>query len=155
MYPAVGEVDLHAVDIVDGGAVVVGEHLLHFHEDGVDIGARGEVDAVLGNLIVGEGLAQFADGAALLCERREEQGDAYEGVAAVVALGIDDTAVAFAADDGTHLFHLRGDVDLTDSGSGVLAAVLLSDVAQGAGRGEVGDSGQARVQTTPPSGHPS
>ena len=68
VYPAVGEVDLHAVDIVDGGAVVVGEHLLHFHEDGVDIGARGEVDAVLGNLIVGEGLAQFADGAALLCE---------------------------------------------------------------------------------------
>ena len=29
MYPTVGEVDLHAVDIVDRSAVVVGKHLLH------------------------------------------------------------------------------------------------------------------------------
>ncbi len=137
--PTVGEVDLHAVDIIDRCAVVVGKHLLDLRQDGIDIGTWGEVNAVLGNLIVRESLAQFADGAALLCQAGEKEGDAYQGIAAVVALGVNDSAVAFAADNGADLLHLRGDVDFSDSGGKVLTAVTLGDVAQGAGRREVGD----------------
>ena len=68
MDPTVGEVDLHTVDIVDLGAVVLCKHLLDLHEDGVNIGLGGEVDAILGYLVVGEGGAQFAGRAAFLCE---------------------------------------------------------------------------------------
>ena len=139
--PTVGEVDLHTVDVVDRGTVVLGEHLLHLHQDGVDIGLGCEVDAVLRNLVVGVHAAQFTDGAALLCQTGEEEGDTYEGVAAVVALGIDDAAVAFAADDGSHLLHLRGDVDLTDGSGEILTAVTLGDVAQGTGATQIRDGG--------------
>ena len=57
--PAVGEVDLHAVDIVDDCRVVLGKHLFDFHKDGVNISLWSEVDAVLGNLVVRECLAQL------------------------------------------------------------------------------------------------
>ena len=66
VYPTVGEVYLHTVDVVDLCSGVLSEHFLHLDQDGIYIGFRSEVDAVLGNLIVGEGLAQLADGAALL-----------------------------------------------------------------------------------------
>ena len=59
VYPTVGEVNLYTVDVVDRGAVVLGKHLLHLHEDGVYIGLGCEVDAVLGYLVVGEGGAEL------------------------------------------------------------------------------------------------
>ena len=68
VYPTIREVNLHTVDIVDLRAIVLGEQLYHLDEDGVDIGLRGEVDAVLRNLIVWEGGAQLAGCAALLCQ---------------------------------------------------------------------------------------
>ena len=99
----------------------------------------GKVDAVLGNLIVGEGRAQFADGAALLGETRQEKGDTYEGVAAIVALRIDDAAIAVATNHSTYLLHLRGDIDLAYSCCRVLATVLHGDIAEGAGATQVGN----------------
>ena len=43
---------------------------------------------------------------------------------------INHASVAFAADDGALLVHKRGDIDLTDSGSIVCAAVALSHIAE-------------------------
>ena len=74
---------------------------------------------------------------------RQEEHDAYEGVAAVVTCRVDDATVAFAADDGSHFLHLCGDIDLAHSSCKVLASVLLSDIAQGAGRAEVRDCSQS------------
>ena len=51
--------------------------------------------------------------------------------------GIDHPAVAFAADHGADLLHLRHDVDFADRRSVIPAAVALRDVAQGTRRGEV------------------
>ena len=68
MYPTVGKVDLHTVDVVDLRAVVLSKHLLYLSENGIDIGIRSKVDAVLCNLIVGEGGTQFAGGTAFLCQ---------------------------------------------------------------------------------------
>ena len=145
MYPAVGEVNLHTVNIINLSGGILCKHLLDLDEDGVDIGLWGEVDAILGNLIVGELLTQLADGAVFLGQGSEEEGDAYEGVTTIVALGIDDSAVAFAADDGTYFLHLRGDIDLADGRGCILATVFLRDIAQGAGAGEVGDGCQFTV----------
>ena len=66
--PAGGEIDLDTVDVVDRSIGVLSKHLLHLDEDGIDVGFGGEVDAVLGYLVVGERAAQFTDGAALLCQ---------------------------------------------------------------------------------------
>ena len=54
-----------------------------------------------------------------------------------MALRVDDTAVALAADDGTYLLHLGGDIDLTNGSGMILAAVFFGDIAQCAGRGEI------------------
>ena len=139
MYPTVREIDLYAVDVVDLSTRIGSKEFLHFHKDGVDIGLGGEVNAILGYLLVGESLAQLTGCAALLGAAGEEEDNAYKGIAAIVAFGIDDTTVAFAADDSPHFLHLRGDVDLADGCGGVLPAVLLCHVAQGTGGGEVGD----------------
>ena len=144
MYPAVGEVNLHAVDVVDLCRGILGKHLLDLHEDGVDIGVGRQVDAVLGNLIVGELTAQLADLALLLGQRGQEEGDAHEGITAIVTLGIDDAAIAFTANDGPHLLHLRGDVDLTDSSSSIATTILLCDITQSAGAGEIRYGGEWR-----------
>ena len=133
MYPAVGKVDLHTVDVVHFGAVVLGEHLLYLDEDGVYIGLWSEVDAILRYLIIREGFAQFAGGAALLCQCRQEEHDANQCITAVVALGIDDATIAFAADDGSHFLHLCSNIDLAHSGSIILATIFLSNISQSAG----------------------
>lgn len=59
MYPLVGEVDFHAVDV---GNLFIAIHLLYLEQDGIDIGRGSEVDTVLCNEIVGEGSAQLAGG---------------------------------------------------------------------------------------------
>ena len=54
MYPLVGEVDFHAVDV---GNLFIAIHLLYLEQDGINIGRGSEVDTVLCNEIVGEGSA--------------------------------------------------------------------------------------------------
>ena len=137
--PAVGEVDLYTIDIVDYSRIILGKHLLYLYQNSVDIGLWREVDTVLGNLVVGEGAAKLTGGTALLCQARQEEGDTYEGIATIVALRIDDSAITLTADDSAYLFHLRGNVYLAYSSSRVLAAVLQRYIAQGAGRTEVGN----------------
>ena len=38
MNPLVGEVNLHTVDVGNLHVLLAGKHLLHFHEDSVDVG---------------------------------------------------------------------------------------------------------------------
>ena len=56
---------------------------------------------------------------------------------------IDNTAIAFTADDGADLLHECGDIDFTNGRSTVLAAMTLGDIAQRTRRREVAN-GSAR-----------
>ncbi len=67
----------------------------------------------------------------------QEKGYAHKGIAPIVTRGIDDTAVAFAANHGPNLLHLGGDIDLAHSRSGIVTAMTLGDIAQGTGGTEV------------------
>lgn len=58
VYPLVGEINLHTVNIIHLCGRISSKHLLHLHQDGIDIRLRGQVDAVLSDLIVGEGSTQ-------------------------------------------------------------------------------------------------
>ena len=140
MYPTISKVNLHAVDIVHGlnvkGCSRI-EELLHLLEDGIDIRCWLQVDAVLCHEIVGIGLAELAYLAAFLCQLRQEEGNTHEGITAIVAGRIDNTAIAFTADDGTDLLHECGDVHLAYCRSAVLAAMTLGDIAQRTRRREV------------------
>ena len=134
MYPLVGKVNLHAVDVVD---LFVLEHLLHLVQYSINIGSWCEVDAVLCDEIVRIFLTQLAHLLALVCQIGQEQGYAHQGVASIVTLRIDDSAIALTADDGTYLLHLRGDVDLAYCRSAIFTAMTLCDITQCTRRREV------------------
>ena len=53
---------------------------------------------------------------------------------------IDNTAIAFTADNGTHLLHECGDINLSHCRSTVLAAMTLGDIAQRTRRRQVANS---------------
>ena len=142
MYPLVGEVNFHTVDVVHFDAGLPCVHCLHLGEDGIHVGGGIEVNAVLGDGVVGVGGTELANGEsglclAFVCQVAEEEGNADEGITAIVGGGVDDTAVAFTADDGVGLLHLCHHVHFAYSGSIVLLAVLAGHVAQGAGGREV------------------
>ena len=65
MHPLVGEVNLHAVDIVN---LLVCIHFLDFCKNSIDISSRRKVYAVLGNVIVGESRTQLAHLASLVSQ---------------------------------------------------------------------------------------
>ena len=136
MYPLVREVYFHAVDVIN---LLVGVHLLNLGKYGVNVGCRGKVYAVFGDIVVGERRAQLAHLASLMRQRREEQGYADKGVTAIVALGINHAAVAFAADYRPYFFHLGGYVHLAYGRCRITAAVTLGHIAQGAGAAKVAD----------------
>ena len=146
MYPTISEVNLHAIDVVHSlnvrGCSRI-EEFLHLLEDGIDIRRWLQVDAVLSHEIVGIGLAEFAYLAALLCQLRQEEGDTHEGITAIVAGRIDNTAIAFTADNGTYLLHECGDIDFANGRCAVLAAMTLGDIAQRTRRREIAN-GSAR-----------
>ena len=135
LFPGL-EADLDAVDRVD---VFLGVDALELTEDLVDEGGIAELDLVLGDEIRRIGLFQLADGELLVGEVAEEQRHADHGVATGMDRGIDDAAVAFAADQGADLVHEGRDVDLTDRGSVILAAMGLGHIAEGPAGAEVGD----------------
>ena len=130
MYPLVGEVNLYAVNVID---LLLCIDALDLLKDGIDIGAGLEVDTVLGYEIGRISLAELADGLALMRQMAQEQGDTYQSVTAVVECGLNDSAVALTADNGTGLLHLGGNINLTNGSGIVLAAVLTGNVTQCAG----------------------
>ena len=137
MYPLVGEVNLHTVNIVHLCCSVGSKHFLHLHQYGINIRFRSQVDTVLGYLIVGECLAQLTDLTTFLRKRSQEEGDTHQCVTSVVALGINHSTVALATDNGIHLLHLRGDIHLTHSGSTILSTVFLGHITQGTSRRKI------------------
>ena len=54
-----------------------------------------------------------------------------------MALGIDDSTITLTTDDGSHFFHLRCNIHLTDSCGVVFAAMALRDITQGTRRTQV------------------
>ena len=136
MYPLVGEVYLHAVNVVHLFALV---HLLDLSENSVHVGLWCKVDAVLGDEVGRIGGTKLAGCHALLGHIGQDESDAYKSVAAVMGSRIDDATVAFAADDSVCLFHLRHDVHFAHGCCVVLAAIFAGDVAQGTGGAEVAD----------------
>ena len=135
MYPTVGEVKLHTIDVGDLYAWLARILLLHTRENCINVNFGREVNALLGYLVRRIGLAKLADGerwfvGTQLGQVGEEEGYAYEGIASVVGFGIDDTAIAFATDDGVGLLHLGHDIHFTDSSCTVLAATGTCHIAQ-------------------------
>ena len=135
MYPLVGEVNLHTIDIVN---LLVLVQFLDLLQDRIHIGTCGEVDTVLGNLVRRICSTQFAGLHALLGKIGQDESDTYESVAAAVSSRIDDTAIALTADNGVNLAHLGNNVYLAYGSSAVLAAcVLVGNIAQSTGRAQV------------------
>ena len=136
MDPSILEVDLEAVDGVDLFLAVAGFEL---GQEAIQVDSRGQFHLVLGDeirrILPAQLRGAFA-GAGQVCE---EQGDAHQGVAAVVEVGIDDPAITFAADHGVHLAHFGHHVHLAHGGRGVGAAVLERNVLEGAGRRQIAD----------------
>ena len=136
MYPAVSKVNLHTVDCRNP---LVGVLLFDTFEQCVHVHVGREVDAVLGDAVVGVGASQFADLHAAVCQMAEEECYTNECVATIVAGWVDNAAVAFAADHGIVLAHECGDVHFAYSRSLVGAAVATGDISQCACGGEVAD----------------
>ena len=67
----------------------------------------------------------------------QEECDADQRVASIVALRINHTAVAFAANDGVHAFHFRHHIHFTHCACTILSAVRFGHIAQGAGGGHI------------------
>ena len=72
-------------------------------------------------------------------QRREEKGYAHKCVTAIMALRIDDAAIAFATDYCAHLLHLGGNIDLAHCRCGITAAMTLGYITQGTRRAEIAD----------------
>ena len=91
--PLVREVEFHAIDICYGHILLLAIHLLYLHEDSIYISRRCQVDTILGDEVVGESGTKLAHLATPMCQTAQEEGDTYEGITAIVALWIDDTAI--------------------------------------------------------------
>ena len=74
---------------------------------------------------------KLADRATLVSQVRKEQGNTHQRIAAIVTLRIDDTTIAFAANNSTDFLHFCRHVHLTDSSCIIIATILISNVAQG------------------------
>lgn len=142
MSPAVGEIDLHTVD---GAYTLVLVFLLHLAEDAVNVHSCNKVLAVLGDDILGIGLAELREGEAsfffaFLCQHGKEEGHAYESIATGMEFGVNHTSVAFATDYGADFAHLGYYVNLANSSGSIGEAAFLGDVAESTGGAHVAHS---------------
>ena len=137
VYPAVGKVNLHTVD---GGHLLALIMLLDCLEDGIHVHLGAKFKFGLGDAVLRIGRFEFTHLLTALSKQGQEQCHAHQRVAAVVAGGIDDTAVALATDDSPGAAHLGRHVHLAHSGSRIGAAVIIGYVTQGARGGQVAHS---------------
>ena len=142
VYPLVGEIDFHAVDV---GNLFVFVDFLHTLQQGKDIGGGIEIDAIFRDAVLGQTVAELRSLATQLGQMRQNERNTNQSVATGVGSGIDYTAVAFAADHGTGFFHFRHNVHLAHGSRSVVATVLFGDVAQSTRRGEVAHGIAGRV----------
>ena len=125
MHPAFLKVDLHAVD---GSHLLVLELLGELGQDAVHVGGWRQLDLVLRHEIGRIFLFQLGAFHLLLGQLGQEQCRADQGIAAIVQLGVDDTAIAFATDDSTHFFHLFHHIDFAYGSGKVLLSMLLRHI---------------------------
>ena len=111
--------------------------LFHFLQDGIHRGAGSQVNTVLGDEVRRIGGTQLAHLFPFMCQVAQEEGNAYQCIPAVVAFGINHPAIAFASDDGIHLFHLGHDVHLSYCRGIVVLSVGTGHIAQGTCRTEI------------------
>ena len=142
VYPLVGEIDFHAVDV---GNLFVLVDFLHALQQGKDIGGGIEIDAIFRDAVLGQTVAEFRSLATQLGQMRQNERNTNQSVATGVGSGIDYTAVAFAADHGAGFFHFRHHIHLAYGSGSVVATVLFGDVAQSTRRGEVAHGIAGRV----------
>lgn len=134
MHPTLRKINLHAVLVVYFELFVAA---FYHAQHAVHIDGGRQLYLVFRDKVVRVRLAQFGYGFARFGQVREEQGNAHERIASVVRGGVDDTAVAFAANHGVGGFHFGHHVHLTHGGGVVLAAVFCGYVAQRAGRTQI------------------
>ena len=75
-----------------------------------------------------------------MCQTAQEKGNTYEGITAIVALWIDDTAITLATYHGMNVLHLGGDIHLAYCSSCIFATMLLGHITESTGRRQVADS---------------
>ena len=75
----------------------------------------------------------------------QEESNADQRVASVVALGVNDTTVAFAANNGVHAFHLRYHVHFSYCTCAIFTAVRFGHIAQGTRGGHIAHRVARRV----------
>ena len=142
VHPFIGEVYLHAVDI---SYLLVLIEFLHLSQDGIHIGIGRQVHPVLGHEVGRIGGTQFTHFLSLVCQVAQEEGNAHQGVTAIMAGRIDDTTVSFTADDGTHFLHLGRHVHLAHGRSVIGLSIAGRHITQGTRGTEVGNRCAGRV----------
>src|SRR3712207_3574996 len=145
MNPFVGEVYLHAVHIIHRGLGLSLIHLLNLQQDSVHIRAWSKVNAVFGNEIVRIFLSQFAYFQALMRQVTQEERYTYQGVTAIVALGIDDTTISLATNHGIDSLHLGSHIYLSHRSRRINAAMFLRNITKRTGRTQVADGVSGRM----------
>ena len=134
MHPFIREIDLYAIDI---GNLVRGETLLHFRQDRVHVNLRSQLNLLLRDEIRRIRGTQLGGFHLLLCQMRQEEGDAHQCVAAIMASGINHAAIALATNHGTGLLHLSDHVHLAHGSGVVFASMRTGHIAQGAAGAQV------------------
>ena len=134
MYPVAWEVNLHAVDVVHSLVCVA---LLNSREHLVNIDCRGELNLVLRCEVCRVAQAQLCHCAVHLSEVGQEECYAYQCIATIVQLRVDNSTVTLATDYCAGLLHLGHYVHLAYSRSRVLTTVSNGYIAQSTRRREV------------------
>ena len=126
MYPILREIDFNTVRIVHFFISITG---FHFTQYFIHVDSRCQLDLVLRGEIGRIGLAQLGQGHTFFGQIGQEKRGADQCVAAVVQFGVDDPAVALAADDGSDLLHFSNYIDLSDCRCMIFSSVHLRYIA--------------------------
>src|SRR3712207_4747855 len=75
----------------------------------------------------------------------QEERYSYQGVTAIVALGIDDTTISFATNHGIDSLHLGGHIHLSHRSRRINATMFLRNITERTGRTQVADGVSGRM----------
>ncbi len=98
-----------------------------------------QVDFGLDHLVVRVAGAKGGGGGLRMGQLGQEQGNADQGIPASVQRRVNDPAVAFSTDYGSHFLHGGYDVDLSDGTRRVGLSMSLGHITQGPGAAQVAD----------------
>ena len=116
MHPAVGKVDF---DSVNGRRIKVCVGCSYTGEQGIGVDSGLKVNFLFGHRIVRVGRAERGTGLAPFGQVGQEERHAHQGVAAIVQLGQNDSAVALASKHRLARLHFSDDVHLSHGRCGI------------------------------------